>query len=525
MDLQSLGITVQEVLHNPSPALLYEHAVKESDGFIMASGALAVSSGAKTGRSPHDKRIVPEEDAQNLWWGNVNIRLPPESSALLRDQAVAYLNRCQRLYVVDAMAGWDPRYRVKIRIICARPYHALFMHNMLMRPTPSELAEYGEPDFVILNAGEGEADPKTPGIDSTTSVCLDLARREMVILGTQYAGEMKKGVFTLMHYLMPRRDVLSMHCAANEGAAGDVSLFFGLSGTGKTTLSADSSRRLIGDDEHCWTNDGVFNVEGGCYAKCIRLSRQQEPQIYEALRFGTVLENVVFDPITRSVDFDDDSLTENTRAAYPIQYVRRSKIPCMGGHPQHVFLLTCDAFGVLPPVSRLSSPQVMYHFLSGYTAKVAGTEMGITEPTAAFSACFSAPFLVWHPTRYADLLGQRIRHHRAGAWLINTGWTGGAYGVGERISLRHTRAILDAVHSGVLDGVPTVVDPVFGFAVPTQCPGVPPEILQPRSAWSDPTAFDRTAARLARLFRENFAEYANQAAPEIVAAGPRERKT
>ncbi|MCE9553086.1 MAG: phosphoenolpyruvate carboxykinase (ATP), partial [Planctomycetes bacterium] len=456
------------------------------------------------------------------WWGKVNIRLSPESSASLREQAVAYLNRSRRLYVIDAVAGWDPRYRVKVRIICARPYHALFMHDMLLRPSPSELAEYGEPDFVILNAGEGEADSNTPGIDSMTSVCLDLARNEMVILGTQYAGEMKKGVFTLMHYLMPRRDVLSMHCAANEGAAGDVSLFFGLSGTGKTTLSADSSRRLIGDDEHCWTDDGVFNVEGGCYAKCIRLSRQQEPQIYEALRFGTVLENVVFDPVTRHVDFDDDSLTENTRAAYPIQYVRRAKIPCVGGHPQHVFLLTCDAFGVLPPVSRLSSPQVMYHFLSGYTAKVAGTEMGVTEPTAAFSACFSAPFLVWHPTRYADLLGHRIRHHRAGAWLINTGWTGGAYGAGERIALRHTRAILDAVHSGALDGVPTVVDPVFGLAVPTQCPGVPSEILQPRSAWYDPAAFDRTAAKLARLFRENFAEYAEHAAPEIVAAGPRE---
>jgi phosphoenolpyruvate carboxykinase (ATP) len=520
MDLQSLGITVKDVLRNPSPAILYEDAVAQQDGQIMASGSLAVYSGAKTGRSPRDKRIVPEPGVDDLWWGSVNVPLPPDSAAALREQALAWLNRQRRLYVVDALAGWDPRYQVKIRTICVRPYHALFMHDMLLRPAPAELAHFGEPDFVILNAGEGEADPATPGVGSTTSVCLDLAQRTMVILGTQYAGEMKKGVFTLMHYLMPRRNVLSMHCAANEGAGGDVSLFFGLSGTGKTTLSADSRRRLIGDDEHCWTDEGVFNIEAGCYAKCVGLSREKEPQIYEALRFGAVLENVVFDPVTRLVDFEDDSRTENTRAAYPIQFIRRAKVPCIGGHPQHVFLLTCDAFGVLPPVSRLSAPQLMYHFLSGYTAKVAGTEVGIKEPTAAFSACFSAPFLVWHPTRYAELLGERFQRHRAAAWLINTGWTGGAYGAGQRIPLRYTRAILDAVHSGVLDTAPTVTDPVFGLSIPTECPGVPAAILQPRSTWHDAAAYDQAATRLARLFRENFAQYADHAGAEILAAGP-----
>jgi phosphoenolpyruvate carboxykinase (ATP) len=342
----------------------------------------------------------------------------------------------------------------------------------------------------------------------------------MVILGSEYAGEMKKGVFTIMHYLMPRRGVLSMHCSANEGHAGDVTLFFGLSGTGKTTLSADPRRKLIGDDEHCWTDRGIFNIEGGCYAKCIHLSRDREPEIFGAIRFGTVLENVVVDPDTRIVDFSDARLTENTRASYPIEYIPNAKMPCLSGHPRNIILLTCDAFGVLPPVSKLSPAQLMYHFLSGYTAKVAGTEVGVKEPEATFSACYGAAFLVWHPMKYAELLAAKMLAHAADAWLVSTGWTGGPYGTGNRISLKHTRAIIDAIHDGSLATAATVAEPRFGLAVPTSCRGVPPEILLPRQTWKNAAAYDATAEKLTGLFRENFAHFADRATAEVRQAGP-----
>jgi phosphoenolpyruvate carboxykinase (ATP) len=522
VDLRAYGLSVPETLVNAPVAQLYEYGVEFDRSAIAASGALAASSGEKTGRSPLDKRIVKDPASRrDIWWDTINFELPDASFVQLRQQALAFLGAQKRLYVVDGFAGWDPKRRIKIRVICARPYHALFMHNMLIRPTADELATFGTPDHVIYNAGQSAADPDTPGVASSTSVSLSFERGEFVILGTQYAGEMKKGVFTLMHYLMPKQGVLSMHCSANEGPRGDVSLFFGLSGTGKTTLSADVGRKLIGDDEHCWTDDGVFNIEGGCYAKCIHLSAEKEPEIHAAIRFGTILENTVLDPVTREVDFDDASLTENTRAAYPIEFIPNAKIPCLGPHPTNIIFLTCDAFGVLPPVSRLTPEQAMYHFISGYTAKVAGTEVGVLEPEATFSACFGAAFLVWHPTKYAEMLAERLRSHQAQAWLINTGWSGGAYGTGSRIDLAHTRAIIDAIHNGELANATTDEDAIFGLAIPRQVTGVPSKILRPERTWSDPAAYRAAAEKLAALFHEHFRLYAQAASPAVKAAGPR----
>lgn len=521
--LEKYELTVERVIRNAPPARLYEHGLRNEAGTaISSSGALIAMSGEKTGRSPKDKRIVTDPGSKDdVWWGPVNIPLDEHVFMINRERAIDYLNTAEQLYVVDGFAGWDPHHRIKVRVICSRAYHALFMHNMLIRPTHKELASYGEPDYVIFNAGAFSANRYTSGMTSKTSVALHFGRREFVILGTEYAGEMKKGVFTIMHYLMPKRGVLSMHCSANEGHDGNVSIFFGLSGTGKTTLSADPNRKLIGDDEHCWSEEGVFNIEGGCYAKAINLSPAAEPEIFNAIRFGSVLENVVFERQTRQVDYTDVSITENTRCSYPIEYIPNAKIPCVANHPDHVILLTCDAFGVLPPVSKLTPEQAMYHFISGYTAKVAGTEVGVTEPTATFSACFGAPFLVWHPTKYAEMLAQKLEKHGAQTWLVNTGWTGGAYGTGARMSLDHTRAIIDAIHSGALAEAPTVEDPLFGLAVPTACPGVPHEILVPKNTWADKSAYDKTARKLASLFKENFAQYESKASEAIRGAGPR----
>lgn len=521
LDLSQYGISVARVFRNTAVAHLYEHALPGGD-LLTSSGALATNSGARTGRSPRDKRIVDHPGSSgDIWWGDVNIKLSEEAHIANRQRAIDYLNSRERLYVFDGFAGWDRRHRLKIRVISARPYHALFMHNMLIRPAPATLAQFGEPDFVIFNAGQFPADPKNPGLASSTSVSLSFERGEFVILGTQYAGEMKKGVFTIMHYLMPKRGLLSMHCSANEGPAGDVSLFFGLSGTGKTTLSADPARRLIGDDEHCWGDEGVFNIEGGCYAKCIRLSEKKEPEIFQAIRFGAVLENVVVDPVTRVVDYNNASITENTRAAYPIDFIPNAKVPCVGGHPRNIILLTFDAFGVMPPVSKLTAEQAMYYFISGYTSKVAGTEMGITEPEVTFSPCFGAAFLVWHPAKYAEMLADRLRQHGGQAWLVNTGWSRGAYGTGQRIPLVFTRAIIDAIHRGDLDHVETAEDPIFRVAVPKHVPNVPDDILVPKDAWSDASAYLRTAERLAVLFQQNFREYADAAGDAVRDAGPR----
>ncbi|KAI9148626.1 Protein kinase C-like 1 [Blastocladiella emersonii ATCC 22665] len=514
----------KEIKRNISVAQLYEDALKYEDGtFLSSTGALITSSGAKKGRSPRDKRIVEEEtSARDVWWGPVNTKISESVFMINRERAIDYLNTRSRLYVFDGFAGWDPKHRIKVRIVCARAYHALFMRNMLIRPTDAELAEFGHPDFTIFNAGQFPANRYTTGMTSSTSIAINFKRKEMVILGTQYAGEMKKGIFTIMHYLMPKQGVLSLHSSANEGTTdGDVSLFFGLSGTGKTTLSADPHRNLIGDDEHCWSDDGIFNIEGGCYAKTIDLSADKEPEIFNAIRFGSVLENVVFHPESRLVDYTDASLTENTRCAYPIEYIPNAKLPCMGGHPKNIILLTCDAFGVLPPVAKLTSAQAMYHFISGYTAKIAGTEEGVTEPQATFSACFGQPFLVWHPTKYANMLAEKMEHHKADAWLINTGWNGGKYGIGKRIALKYSRAIIDAIHSGELAQQEYDVYPTFGLHIPKKCPGVPDHVLHPKKAWLGSTEeFDATVAKLAKLFVDNFALYSSQASAEVIAAGP-----
>ena len=521
-DLHDHDLTVAEVHRNLPPGALYEHAIRHEKGASIAdNGALVAYSGAKTGRSPKDKRVVRHPASEgDVWWGPVNIPLDPAAFAINRERARDYLNTRERLYCFDGFAGWDPAYRIKIRVICSRPYHALFMHTMLIRPTLDELSAFGAPDFTIYNAGEFPANRLTTGVGSKTSVTLSLEDRELVILGTEYAGEMKKGVFTVANYFAPKRGLLSMHCSATaDKVTGRSSLLFGLSGTGKTTLSADPKRHLIGDDEHVWSDEGIFNLEGGCYAKAINLTPENEPDIFQALRFGAVLENVVLED-DHSVDFTDTSITENTRGAYPIEFIQNAKRPCVAGHPTDVIFLTCDAFGVLPPVSALSPADAMYHFMSGYTAKVAGTEMGITEPQATFSPCFGGPFLVWHPSKYAELLASKMTQHHARVWLVNTGWGGGAYGVGKRISLKHTRAIIDAIHSGALVNAPRQRDPVFGFDVVTECPGVPPEILLPRAAWADQAAFDATARKLAGLFRENFSKYAAGATAEVRAAGP-----
>ncbi|MFN0252882.1 MAG: phosphoenolpyruvate carboxykinase (ATP) [Kofleriaceae bacterium] len=522
--LDKQGISVTEIYRNPSPAFLYEAALRfEKGSSISSTGALIAYSGKKTGRSPTDKRVVDEPEVRDdVWWGNVNIKLDPQSFVINRERAIDYLNTRERLYVLDAYAGWDTKYQKKIRVITSRAYHALFMHNMLIRPTQDQLESFGDPDYVIYNAGGFPANKHTAGMTSSTSVDLSFARREFIILGTDYAGEMKKGVFTIMNYLMPKQGVLSMHCSATEARDGsDTSILFGLSGTGKTTLSADPKRLLIGDDEHCWTDQGVFNIEGGCYAKVIKLSKEHEPDIWNALQFGAILENVKYSAESHLVDYDDTSLTENTRGSYVLDSIPNAKLPALGGHPKNVIFLTADAFGVLPPVSKLTPAQAMYHYISGYTAKVAGTEVGVKDPEPTFSPCFGGPFLVWHPTKYAELLAEKLRKHGAQTWLVNTGWSGGAYGVGSRIKLTYTRAIIDAIHSGALAEASTVEDPVFGFQVPTACPEVPAEMLQPRNTWVDKAAYDEKAKKVASLFRENFKKYEAQASAEVRNGGPK----
>ncbi len=523
-NLSQYGITVDDIRRNLTPALLYQEALRtEKDSVIASSGALIAYSGSKTGRSPKDKHVVRHPASENdVWWGPVNVAIPESTFGVNRERATDYLNTRPLLYVVDAFAGWDLDYRAKVRVICTRPYHALFMHTMLIRPTRDELREFGEPDAVIFNAGQFPANRHTTGMTSKTSVDVSLEGREMVILGTEYAGEMKKGVLTLMNYLMPKRGVLSMHCSATaDKTTGRSTVLFGLSGTGKTTLSADPKRHLIGDDEHCWTDNGVFNIEGGCYAKAIDLTPELEPDIFRALRFGAVLENVAYDEYDHTVDFSDDSITQNTRGAYPIEFIQNAKIPCLADHPSDVIFLTCDAFGVLPPVSRLTPDQAMYHFISGYTAKVSGTEMGVSEPQATFSPCFGGPFLVWHPGKYAELLAERIRKHRTNVWLVNTGWTGGSFGTGSRIKLGYTRAIIDGIHSGDLLEAESSEDPVFGLEVVTRCPGVPDALLVPRKAWNNTEAYDQTARKLGSLFRENFKTFESGVSSAILAAGPR----
>ncbi|KIZ05455.1 phosphoenolpyruvate carboxykinase (ATP) [Monoraphidium neglectum] len=530
-----LGLNPKKVFRNLPVARLYELALKHEPGTIITStGALATVSGAKTGRSPRDKRVVREQGTEKeVWWaapnsGSPNHEMDERSFLLNRETALGYLNSLPHVFVFDGFANWSPESRIKVRVITERAYHALFMSNMLIRPTPAELDDFGEPEFVIYNAGAFPANRYANYMTSSTSVAISLKHREMVILGTEYAGEMKKGVFSYMHYLMPKRGILSLHSGCNVGHDGDVTLFFGLSGTGKTTLSTEPHRPLIGDDEHCWGDGGVFNIEGGCYAKCIGLQANSEPEIFKAIRFGAVLENVMVKGPSRQVHYASSALTENTRASYPITYIDNARIPCVGPHPRNVVLLCCDAFGVLPPVSRLTLEQAMYHFISGYTSKVAGTEMGITEPEATFSACYGGAFLMWHPMKYAAMLAERMSKHGTKAWLVNTGWTGGSYGVGRRMSLRKTRAIIDAIHSGELSRVETAALPLFGLQVPVSCHGVPHEELQPHKAWGNEDAYNSTLTHLARLFVNSFKQYLEDAhehvgselAERILTGGP-----
>jgi phosphoenolpyruvate carboxykinase (ATP) len=508
------------VYKNLGPALLFEAAVRRGEGEVVHLGPFNAITKPHTGRSPNDKFVVEEPgSARDVWWGKVNQPLAPARYAALHKDVLKHLGG-QELFVRDVFAGADPARRLSVRFVTPNAWHALFVHNMFLRPTPADLAAF-QPGFTVLHAPEFQATPSRHGTKSGTFIVVNFAERTILIGGTRYAGEMKKSIFTILNYLYPKQGVLPMHCSANVGKAGDVAVFFGLSGTGKTTLSADHTRGLIGDDEHGWSDAGVFNFEGGCYAKVIRLSAEGEPEIYATTRmFGTILENVVVDPVTRMIDLDDGSITENTRACYPIDYIPNHVQSGRGGQPKNVVFLTADAFGVLPPVARLTPAQAMYHFLSGYTAKVAGTERGVTEPQATFSACFGAPFLPLHPGVYAKMLGDRIAKHNVNVWLVNTGWTGGAFGEGHRMKLGHTRAMVRAILDGRLANAPTRPDPVFGFAVPTAVPDVPANVLDPRGTWKNPANYDAGAQRLAGMFRDNFKRFADEVSDEVRRAGP-----
>jgi phosphoenolpyruvate carboxykinase (ATP) len=505
--------------HNLPTEVLYEEAVRRREGIIAAGGALVCATGQHTGRSPNDKFIVKEPDSESaIAWGAVNRPMDPRHFDTLARDLLASMTGAD-LFVQDCYAGADAEYRLPIRVINEYAWHSLFARNLFIA---AEAGARHAPELTIIDMPSFKADPARHGTRSEVVIALSFARRLVLIAGTSYAGEMKKSVFSTLNYLLPLRGVLPMHCSANVGRTGDVALFFGLSGTGKTTLSSDPDRGLIGDDEHGWSDRGVFNFEGGCYAKTIRLSREAEPQIYETTRrFGTVLENVVYDEATRQLNLDDDRLTENTRAAYPIYFIENAVPGGQGGHPANIVMLTADAFGVLPPLSRLSPAAAMYHFLSGYTAKVAGTEKGVTEPKATFSTCFGAPFLPLPPGRYATMLGEKIARHRARVWLLNTGWTGGPYGVGHRMKIAFTRLMIRAALSGALDSVPYERDPVFNLEVPASCPDVPREVLTPRATWASSDEYDRQAVRLAGMFADNFRAFEADVSADVKAAGPR----
>ncbi|MEE8304431.1 MAG: phosphoenolpyruvate carboxykinase (ATP) [Candidatus Tectomicrobia bacterium] len=522
-DLTRHGLHNTGSIHwNLSTAALYEAIVQHREGLLAHLGPIVINTGEHTGRSPNDKFFVQEpSSADQIWWGEVNRPMAPEPFERLKQRFFSYLQG-KELFVQDCFAGADPAYRIALRVITERAWHSLFARNLFITAQPSEEETY-IPEYTIIHAPDFHADPQADTTHSETFVVLHFAQKLVLIGGTAYAGEIKKSVFTLLNYLLPQERVLSMHCSANEGADNDIALFFGLSGTGKTTLSTDPYRRLIGDDEHGWSTDGVFNIEGGCYAKVIRLSSVSEPEIYACTRrFGTVLENVVLDPQTRRLDLDDAIYTENTRAAYPITHLDSYVPSGIGGHPQNIFMLTCDAFGILPPIARLTPDQAMYYFISGYTAKVAGTERGLGDaPEATFSPCFGAPFMALHPNTYADLLRERMTQHQATCWLVNTGWSGGPYGVGQRMPIAHTRALINAALDGSLKHAPMVEDSVFGIEIPTKCPGVPETILQPRNTWSDPSAYDAQAHQLAHSFKDHLRRLGDGLDAEVLAAGPR----
>jgi len=521
--LEAQGLSPKGEVHwNLIAPELIQAAVRRSEGRLADMGPFCAVTAPHTGRSPNDKFLVKEPSSEkDVDWGKVNQPFSEEQFETLLADVRAYLDDRDELFVEDLYCGADPKYRLSVRYVSPNAWQMAFVRNMFIRPDATELPTF-DPNFTVLHAPEFQADPAKHGTRTSTFIVLNLARRMILIGGTRYAGELKKSMFTVMNYYMPKQGVLSMHCSANIGANGDTALFFGLSGTGKTTLSADPHRSLIGDDEHGWSPEGVFNYEGGCYAKCINLSEEGEPDIYRTTQmFGTILENVVLDETTLKVKFEDQSITENTRASYPLHYIPNFVASGRGGHPKNIVFLTADAFGVLPPVARLTPEQARYYFLSGYTAKVAGTERGVKEPQATFSSCFGAVFLVWHPTKYAQMLGKLIKEHGSDVWLLNTGWTGGPYGVGKRMKLSHSRAMVNALLSGALHAAPTDVDPVFGLHVPTFIHGVPSEILNPRHTWPDKSAYDAQAQKLAGMFRENFAKFEQFVPAEVKAAGPK----
>jgi phosphoenolpyruvate carboxykinase (ATP) len=523
--INEVGLSGIRQTWNPSPSRTIELAISRGEGHLTAGGAFLANTSPFTGRSPNDKFIVKEPSSEDkVWWGKVNQPLSEAHFNVLEQDVKAYLNT-KELFVRDVYACANPSYRLSVRLVSENAWQTLFAYNQFIRPYAADLADF-EPNFTILHAPEFHPDPtrhgtRKPPSGPSAAIVLNLAKRTVIIAGTRYAGEIKKSIFTALNYLLPLQGVFPMHCAANVGPAGDTALFFGLSGTGKTTLSADHNRGLIGDDEHGWSNSGVFNFEGGCYAKVIRLSKEAEPEIYATLsQFGTVLENVVMDADTHQLDLDSEAITENTRAAYPINYIPNFIATGTAGHPRNILFLTADAFGVLPPISKLTPEQAMYYFLSGYTAKLAGTERGVTEPQATFSTCFGAPFMVHYPWVYADMLGERLNQHKCTVWLVNTGWSGGPHGVGQRMKIPHTRAMVTAALDGTLATVPTVADPVFGLCVPERCPGVPDDVLQPRNTWADKAAYDARARDMAHKFVQNFRQFEKNVDPAVIAAGP-----
>ena len=512
---------VGQVHWNQVAPTLIQRAIARNEGELADMGPFVAVTAPHTGRSPNDKFVVQEPGSEaDVDWGKVNQPIMPAHFATLLADVQSYLSGRDELFVQDLYCGADPHYRLAVRYVSPNAWHMAFVRNMFVRPEHAALKDFA-PNFTVLHAPEFKADPARHGTRTGTFIVLNLAERMILIGGTRYAGELKKAMFTVMNYYMPKQGVLSMHCSANIGPGGDTALFFGLSGTGKTTLSADPSRSLIGDDEHGWAPEGTFNYEGGCYAKVINLSSEGEPDIYRTTQmFGTILENVVLDPITKEVRFEDQSITENTRASYPLHYIPNFVSSGRGGHPKNIIFLTADAFGVLPPIAKLSRDQAMYYFLSGYTAKVAGTERGVTEPQATFSSCFGAVFLVWHPTKYAEMLGRLIDDHGSSVWLVNTGWSGGPYGVGKRMKLGYTRAMIHAVLDGSLNDAKIRTDPVFGLAIPQAIPAVPGDVLDPRGTWSDSAAYDTQAKKLAEMFRNNFEKFGS-VTEAIKAAGPR----
>jgi phosphoenolpyruvate carboxykinase (ATP) len=518
--LESL-LTSNKIYGNLRSGPLVEHAIRRDEGQLADNGALVAYTGKYTGRTPKDKFTVKDSiTADKVNWGDSNYAFHPDKFDLLLERVVEFL-RGRDLFIQDLYAGADPQFRLPVRVINQYAWHNLFVRALFVRPSAQEMKSY-QPEFTIVSAPEFQADPQRDGTRSEAFIIVNFTRKIILIGGTKYAGEMKKSVFGVMNFLLPERNVFPMHCSANVGKHGDTALFFGLSGTGKTTLSADPERLLIGDDEHGWSPKGIFNFEGGCYAKCIKLSKENEPQIWNAIRFGSVLENVTLDPVSHTPDYNDDSRTENTRCAYPVDYIEGAVIPGIGTHPKTVIFLTADAFGVLPPISKLNPDQAMYHFLSGYTAKVAGTEAGIKEPQPNFSTCFGAPFLPLRPKVYAEMLGRRIQEHNAQCWLVNTGWFGGPYGTGDRMKLAYTRSMVRAAIEGQLNNVEFAVEPAFGFTIPRSCPGVPPEFLDARGAWKDKAAYDRSAADLSARFAKNFEKF--EVPENIQQAGPGPRK-